>query len=174
MTSKDFRDGSISGSPSPYQGEVTEDTEPDLDNDIEEFSAESIVAAASQTVIVTLDRDVVVDGEFVFPLDYNWMNLLLWRPGAVGVRLKGTYQGCIYYNWSDDDDIPADKYHLVRVDGADRVIPAWSAVDKALDKIGTGTEVLLIFGGTVQLKNGRTFHRILVGANVKTNNPLVD
>lgn len=174
MTQEDYIGSPFSEMQDEFAGLKEEMDEPGMDIEPADISVEAALMNAAESIVVTLDRDVVVDGEFVFPLDYNWMNMLIWRPVARGERLKGIYQGATFYNWTDDEELPADKYFIVRCGGVDRLIPAWSAVDKGLNILDSDTEVLLIYGGTVKLKNGRTFHRILVGANVKTNNPLVD
>ena len=174
MVHKDFRENRFKTRDEDYVGQPEESATEPVEIVEEAFPVEAALMDSAESVIVTMTRDVVVDGEFVFPLDYNWMNMLIWKPAVVGERLKGTYEGCILYNWSDDDAIPEDKYYVVRVNHVDRIIPAWSAVEKSLERVSRNTLVLLIYGGTIQLKNGRTFHRILVGSNIPLNDPLVE
>ena len=174
MTQEQYQGSPFSDSQADLAGMQEDMDEPGMEIEEDLVTLETALMETADTVLVTPDSQVLVDGSFVFPLDYGWMNLLVWRPAFVGERLKGTYAGEMSYQWSDEDESTTQDYQIVRTGGLDRLVPSWSAVVKAFRNIPVETEVLLIFGGTNQLKNGRTYNRILVGANVKTNNPLVD
>ena len=115
-------------------------------------------------VTIIEGNQVVVDGEFTFPLDYTIMNALLWNPLVDGNRLVGLFRGVIHYQWVDENtDDPGDKYYGIRMRGIDRLVPAWSAVEKGLEGTLLDTKVLLIYRGKRQLPNGRTWHNVMVG-----------
>lgn len=147
----------------PQEGDAA--TEPMTEDEI---SVEYALMHAADSLVLQSNGEVVVDNEFVFPLDNTWVSLLIWRPRAVGERLKGFYEGRIFHAWTGDDNAIADEFHIVRVAGVSRMIPAWSAISKGFESIEDGTEVLLIYAGLIPLKSGRTYHRILIGSNPKS------
>ena len=164
MVHKDFRENRFKTRDEDYVGRPTDDPSEDLEDDVAEFSAANITAVAEMSIIVSVEGEVIVDGAYSFPLDNTWVNLLIWRPRNPGERLVGTYEGSVFHSWTGDESSAQDKFFVVRTDGVDRLIPAWSAVAKGFEKVKPNKRVLLLYAGLIPLKNGRTYHRILVGS----------
>ena len=153
----------LDGMEEEFQGMKEEMMEEEPSSDtLTEGEALDIVQMHS-SVMVTANRTVEIDGAFEFPLDYSMMHALIWKPARDGDRLHGTFRCTLVYTWKEGEDYGSDLYYVIQDGGIDKLVPAWSSVDKHLSEVHPDTEVLLIYRGLRQLPNGRTWHNVMVG-----------